>query len=142
MKKLFSILAVGFLFVCSSVQAQTVTSLKNSDYQTLTIDTVTNTGTGALLINLTGAYSNLTIQPKVTKISGTMNSNSAPKLQGSIDGTIYHDITGDTLHLTNTASAQTTVWKKTSQDFKYYKVTWTGTGTMSAKLEALIFVVK
>lgn len=141
MKKIFSILAIGLLFVCSS-EAQTVTSLKNADYQTLTIDTVTNTGTGSLIINLTQAYKNVTIQPKVTKISGTITSNSAPKLQGSIDGTNYFNIVGDTMNVTNTSSLQTTAWVKSNQGFKYYKVTYTGVGTMSAKLEALILVVK
>ena len=142
MKKIFSILAIGLLFCTASMKAQTVTAMKNSLYQTLVIDTVTNTGNGALLINLSSGYTNVTIQPKVTKISGTMNSNSAPKLQGSIDGTIYYDITGDTLHITNTSSPLTVAWKESTQAYKYYKVTWTGTGTMSAKLEALIFVVK
>lgn len=142
MKKLFIFLALGFMFLATETKAQTVASLANVDYPTLLIDTVTNTGTGALFITLTQPYSNLTIQPKVTRISGTMNSNSAPKLQGSIDGTNYYDIAGDTLHITNTASPIVDDWVKTSQAYKYYKVTWTGTGTMSAKLEAKIFLVK
>lgn len=137
-----------FIFiVCLSLigfmaQAQSVTVMKNSTYTTLTSDTVTNTGSGAVFINLNSAYTNVSIQPKVTRISGTMNSNSAPKLQGSLDGTNYYDIVGDTLHITNTASPIVDDWLLTSQGYKYYKVTWTGTGTMSAKLEAIIYTVK
>jgi len=141
MKKLLIFLTLGLLFSFTA-KAQVVTNMVNVDYQTLYIDTVTNTGTGALFITLTQPYNNLTIQPKVTKIIGTMNSNSAPKLQGSIDGTNYYDIAGDTLHITNTSSAIVDDWVKTSQAYKYYKVTWTGTGTMSAKLEAKVFLVK
>lgn len=142
MKKLFSILALGLLFCATTVEAQTTATLKNVDYPTLAIDTVTNTGTGALFINLTQGYTNVTIQPKVTKISGTITSNSNVKLQGSLDGTNYFNITGDTMQVTNTGSAQMTTWQKTTQTYKYYKVTYTGVGTMAAKLEALIFVVK
>lgn len=140
MKKLFSILAmvcIGF-----SLNAQSVTVMKNTTYPTLVSDTVTNTGNGSLTINLNSAYSNITIQPKVTRISGTMNSNSAPKLQGSLDGTNYYDIPGDTLHITNTASPIVDDWALSSQVYKYYRVTWTGSGTMSAKLEALIYTLK
>ena len=140
MKKLFFIAClslIGFM-----AQAQSVTVMKNATYTTLTSDTVTNTGSGAVFINLNSAYTNVSIQPKVTRISGTMNSNSAPKLQGSLDGTNYYDIVGDTLHITNTASPIVDDWLLTSQGYKYYKVTWTGTGTMSAKLEAIIYTVK
>ena len=140
MKKLFIIAClslIGFM-----AQAQSVTVMKNATYTTLTSDTVTNTGSGAVFINLNSAYTNVSIQPKVTRISGTMNSNSAPKLQGSLDGTNYYDIVGDTLHITNTASPIVDDWLLTSQGYKYYKVTWTGTGTMSAKLEAIIYTVK
>ena len=140
MKKLFIIAClslIGFM-----AQAQSVTVMKNATYTTLTSDTVTNTGSGAVFINLNSAYTNVSIQPKVTRISGTMNSNSAPKLQGSLNGTNYYDIVGDTLHITNTASPIVDDWLLTSQGYKYYKVTWTGTGTMSAKLEAIIYTVK
>lgn len=140
MKKLFIIACLSLIGFMANAQA--VSTMKNTLYPTLTSDTVTNTGTGAVYINLLSAYSNVSIQPKVTRISGTMNSNSTPKLQGSLDGTNYYDIVGDTLHITNTASPIVDDWLLTSQGYKYYKVTWTGTGTMSAKLEAIIYTVK
>jgi hypothetical protein len=140
MKKLFIIACLSLIGFMANAQA--VSTMKNTLYPTLTSDTVTNTGTGAVYINLLSAYSNVSIQPKVTRISGTMNSNSAPKLQGSLDGTNYYDIVGDTLHITNTGSPIVDDWLLTSQGYKYYKVTWTGTGTMSAKLEAIIYTVK
>lgn len=143
MKKLFLLSAIAFCFTLQ-VNAQVLASMKNLTYpSTGTVDTVTNTGTGAVIIGpLTVPYSNLTIEPKVTKISGTMNSNSAPQLYGSLDGTIFYAITGDTLHITNTSSAITTLFIKTQEAYRYYKVQWTGTGTMSAKLEAKVFLVQ
>ena len=142
MKKIFIFLALGLMFLAPEAKSQTLANLANVDYPTLVIDTVTNTGTGALFIALSQPYSNVTIQPKVTKISGTMTSNSNVKLYGSIDGTNYYAITGDTMQITNTSSPIVTAWVKTSQGYKYYKVQWTGAGTMSAKLEAKIFLVK
>lgn len=142
MKKLFILSAFALLCSITATAQSNVVSLRNVDYPTFTVDTVTNTGSGAVYINLTQGYSNLTIQPKVTKISGTMNSASKPQLYGSIDGTNYYAITGDTLHITNTSSAIVTNWVLTSQDYKYYKISWTGTGTMSAKLEGSVLLVK
>jgi len=142
MKKIFIISAIALLFSTVAKAQSSVVSLRNVDYPTFTVDTVTNTGSGAVYINLTQGYSNLTIQPKVTKISGTMNSASKPQLYGSIDGTNYYAITGDTLHITNTSSAIVTNWVLTSQDYKYYKISWTGSGTMSAKLEGSVLLVK
>ena len=105
-------------------------------------DTTVNTSTDSLKIVLTQSYSNITIQPKVTKISGTMNSNSTPTLYGSLDGKNYYAIPGDTLHITNTSSPIVDDWVLTSQAYRVYKIVWTGTGTMSAKLEAKIMLIK
>lgn len=141
MKKLFIIATLFALTITTKAQSY-VMPLLSTTYPTLTIDTVTNTGSNSVYINVSAGYSNLTIQPIVTRVSGTMNSNSTPQLKGSIDGTNYYTIAGDTLHLTNTASAQLTSWILTQNQYKYYKIFWTGTGTMSATLQAKVFLVK
>lgn len=141
MKKILFLSALLFLSAYTNAQQTGVSSMKNLTYPIYTVDTVTNTGTGEIFVNATFGYSNITIQPKVTKISGTMNSNSKPQLYGSIDGTNYYSIAGDTLHITNTSSPIVINWVLTQQNYKYYKITWTGSGTMSAKLEALVYVV-
>lgn len=141
MKKLFLFIICSMFVSCIFAQGpSTLTSMK-SKYG-LSKDTVTNTGTDSLKITLTESYSNITIQPKVTKISGTMNSLSTPQLYGSLDGANYYAIAGDTMHITNTSSPIVTNWILAQQNYRIYKVKWTGSGTMSAKLEAQIFLVK
>ena len=140
MKKIILSL-IMFVAVAASVPAQTVTSnfLSASG---LTYGTVTNTGTDSVKIVCNQSYKNISLLPKVTKISGTMTSNSTPQLYGSLDGSRYTAITGDTLHITNTSTPLYTSWLLSSQQYKYYKVVWTGVGTMSAKLECLFIGIK
>lgn len=139
MKKLF---IIGILFAFTiPITAQSVYTNMTSRWS-LSKDTVTNTGTDSLKITLSSSFNNITIQPKVTKISGTMTSNSTPQLYGSLDGKNYYAITGDTLHITNTSSPIVTNWVLTQNQYRIYKIAWTGAGTMSAKLEAAIFLVK
>ncbi|CAB4165017.1 hypothetical protein UFOVP916_49 [uncultured Caudovirales phage] len=137
MKKI--LFAFAFIAMVAIAPAQTV--IKPLMKGTTAYATITNTGTDSILVVLTQGYKNISFQPKVTKISGTMTSNSKPQLYGSFDGNRYYTITGDTLHITNTSTPIYTSWVKSSQDYKYYKVVWTGAGTMSAKLECLFMGV-
>lgn len=105
------------------------------------IDTVTNTGADTVNLGpMTASYNNLTIQPTVTKISGTLTSNSTPQLQGSLDKVKYYNIAGDTLHLTNTTTLQT-AWILTQLQYRYYRIIYTGTGTQTSTLAAKAFLV-
>jgi len=142
MKKIISFLAVALIAITSVAQT---TFPMASSYTGVYIDTVTNTGTGYVQIKFDGTYSYISIQPVVTKISGTLTSNSNAKLQGSIDGTNFVDITGDTLNITNVSTAQHTIWTKTAatgNPYYWYRVSYTGVGTMSAKLQARILFRK
>lgn len=144
MKK-FLLLFVATIALSATTIAQPTTWDMESSYDGVYIDTVTNTGTGYVDIKFDATYSYISIQPVVTKISGTPTSNTNCKLQGSIDGVNFKDITGDTLQITNTSSAISTVWTKTAatgNPYYWYRVSYTGYGTMSAALKAKILFRK
>jgi hypothetical protein len=107
-------------------------------------DTVTNTGTGTVQCRVLKDVPtvNTTIQVNVTKISGTVGGTIS--LQGSLDGTNWKAL--------NTAETQTALPTVTATDatnvyhcrlngspFLYYRVSWTGTGTMAASFSASLY---
>jgi len=108
---------------------------------TATRDTVTNTGVGYLNTKKINGPGTVTIALVVTKVSGTVGGTIT--LQGSLDGTNYKAI--------NTSETQTGIatitaadasaayhWRLSNSPFTYYRVSWTGTGTMVAYLDARI----
>lgn len=107
-----------------------------------TTETVTNTGTAYLQANRMGRRGNTVIQATVTKTSGTLGGTMT--LQGSVDGVNYKAMTVaeastaiPTYTVTDTAS-QTQIWRLTGNPFPYYRVSWTGTGTMVGTFTAAI----
>lgn len=94
-------------------------------------DTVVNTATVAKTFNISGDYKGIVVNPVFTKISGTVAGTI--KLQGSLDGTTYTDVASQTFTATDIATGQT-LWYVAAPLARYYKITWTGTGTMSAVL--------
>ncbi len=139
--KIVGLFIVALLAFAGVAQAQLVTMYQPLGSQVAS-DTVTNTGT----VYLTGAvngYKNVTsIVVVATKISGTVGGTIS--ILGSIDGTNYYALnTRDTQTAlaTKTASDASAVygWRITGNDFRYYRVSWTGTGTMSASFTAKIF---
>jgi hypothetical protein len=136
MKKLLLSLAILTIVVCASAQ-ENLKSVYN-----LNSDTVTNTGTVYLTSpRLAGAKETTTIQVNVTKISGTVGGTIS--LMGSLDGTNFKAL--------NTAETQTALatvtatdasnvyhWRLNGNPFLYYRVSWTGTGTMSASFTAKV----
>lgn len=108
------------------------------------VDTVTNTGTAyvsTVAVSPAPAVTT-TIWVAVTKISGTVGGTIT--LQGSIDGTNWK-----ALNTPNTATALATItatdatntyhWIISGSPMPYYRVSWTGTGTMSASFSAKMF---
>lgn len=94
--------------------------------------TVTNTGVDTMTYALSASYQTVTIQPLLTKTSGTIAGTSV--LQISVNGTNY--VSTDTLTNTNIANS-TAVWNKFTAA-RYFRILVTGSGTMvgvaSAKL--------
>jgi adenylyl- and sulfurtransferase ThiI len=125
MKKLVYILLSAILLMATQSQAQVYSSTLAAG------DTVVDAGTAAKVINITGDYKGVVFNPIFTKISGTVAGTI--KLQGSLDGSTYTDVASQTFTATNIATGQT-LWYVAAPLARYYKITWTGTGTMSAVL--------
>lgn len=126
MKKIFLILIMAAAF--TQVRAQSITSLTWSGYGN-TLDTVTNTGTRYAGVTITKPAASLAIVLKVTKISGTVGGTIS--WQGSNNGTDYA-----TISTTSPSDATANyLYSVTGQPpYKYYRASWTGTGTMSASI--------
>jgi hypothetical protein len=144
MKRILIIAMVAF--VATIVFPETVYAQKDlKSIHSVTSDTVTNTATVYLTspqVNFNKG-ANTTVQVNVTKISGTVGGTIS--LQGSIDGTNFKALnTPDTQTAlaTVTATDATNVyhWRLAGNPFTYYRVSWTGTGTMSASFTAKVLV--
>lgn len=133
MKKLISIIILSFMFIAGYSQSY-VQTMKSSD--NLTSDTITNTGTGYVQVQISATYSQVSIQAVVTSISGTVNS--AVYLQTSVDGINYINYSStDTLH--TTTGTVTHTWVLTGNNYMYYRLTSTGRGTMAASIKGYAY---
>lgn len=141
MKKIIFLL-IGF------VASLTVSAQVADFYQplgtNLTVDTVTNTGTSYVTTRALKAdfTAHTTVQVNVTKISGTVGGTIS--LQGSLDGVNFKALnTLDTqtalATITATDATNSYHWRVTGGSFLYYRVSWTGTGTMAASFSAKIY---
>lgn len=135
------IVLLFMMFASFAVNAQTSVDvvLKNSVYTTLNSDTVTNTGTGAVgSPRISGPAQSVTIVVVLTELSGTTAGTLT--LQGSLDGTNFKAIpTEETQTSIATATAldvasQVFTWRVKNSPYLYYRVSWTGSGTMSATI--------
>ena len=88
--------------------------------------------TGALTvtkyISLSAGYSTVSVQPVLTKASGTVLAGI--KLYGTVDGTNYVQI-GDSIACTN-ITTNTSIWTLTNTSYAKLKIVYKGYGTMSA----------
>lgn len=135
-------MAVGLFSTPAVSQASNNEQSLKSIYS-LTSDTVTNTATIYLTSTRVSSTNSLsqqtTVQVNVTKISGTVGGTIS--LLGSLDGTNFkalNTIETQTALATITATDASNVyhWRLTGSPFLYYRVSWTGTGTMSASFTA------
>lgn len=143
MNKIKSFLLVAFLGLATLVSGQN-NLFYNSLGTNLTTDTVTNTGTATVSTRLLPSrqHTSEIIWVTVTKISGTVGGTIT--LQGSIDGTNWKALnTNDTstalATITATDATNTYHWRLLGGGFPYYRVSWTGTGTMVATVGAKIY---
>ena len=117
-----------------------------------TSDTVTNAGTGYVQLQVKGSYKNVVIQAVSDKISGTAGGTIT--LQGSNDGINFVTVntsyiqnpnslapytTGGaaTLTVTNVATS-TAIFVVNGSPYAYYRLSHTGTGTMSSRLRGYL----
>lgn len=138
MKNIFSLIVLSLLLVLGvsfTGSAQTYT-------MTGSADTVTNTGTKACSLKVVNNYSEISIQVVITKISGTVAGTVT--LQGSVDGTTFETI--DTLLVQNNVAtftatdvaSQSKVFVVDQNPYLWYKLSYTGSGTMSATLKGYL----
>ncbi len=143
MKKLIFLLSAILLFAVGGVNAQVtqMTGVYTSG------DTVLNTGTKACSLRVARGYRQITVAALLTKISGTVAGTVT--LQSSIDGTNFFTLDScaiqtdgninspATYTATNVASQQK-VWIINYNPYLWYKLSWTGVGTMSATLKGYL----
>lgn len=130
MKQLITLLC--FLVIGVSLKAQ-------QSFGCTTFNSTCLLTTGAVVDTMTygptaSAYSVITIQPTVTKTSGTIAGTMV--LYAKILSTDSYTATGDTLTLTNVAT-NSTLWNKPTAA-RYFRIITTGTGTMVGTTKATI----
>ena len=118
MKRIFFILITLLAFVAVT-NAQTQYTFTGSD-------TITNTATVNIDLTVKGSYDSGVFQVINTKLSGTAAGKTYFK--GSVDGTNY--VTLDSLTNTN-QTTNTKVFSQTPPIYPYYRLSSTGSGTMS-----------
>jgi hypothetical protein len=141
MKKL-SLLLIGFaiVFATGSLSAQTYTMTQSGD-------TVVNTATKACSLKVAHAYRQITIAALLTKISGTVAGTVT--LQSSVDGTNFFTLDSAAIQTDGTINSPATytatnvalqqkVWIINYNPYLWYKLSWTGSGTMSATLKGYL----
>lgn len=142
MKKIFLIFAL-VLGAALSTEAQKLVKFYQPLGTNLEIDTVTNTGTAYVTTKVLEPTSqeitSTTIQVVVTKISGIVGGTIS--LLGSIDGTNFKALVTEETQtalatITATDGSSTYHWRLKGSPFTYYRVSWTGTGTMAASFSA------
>lgn len=136
MKKFLSLLfCIGLLFSFFGANAQSSAMTGNGV-------TITNTGTSACSLKVANPYHTVTVQAVMTKTSGTLAGTLT--LQGSVDGTSWETVptslvagAASTYTVTDVAS-QAKTFVITGTPFLYYKLSWTGTGTMAGTLSGFV----
>ena len=109
----------------------TISAFAQTPVSTFTNSTsaIVNAGTVNATKTVSRSYTTLTVQAVVTKVSGTVGGSAI--LQGSLDGTNYKSIGADTLTLAN-VTTNSHIWYLAPSKHYYYRVVYTGTGTMNA----------
>lgn len=109
-------------------------SVNNMLAGSATSQTTTNTSASTLSLSVSNWYNTVTIQSVVTKISGTVAGTVT--LQGSIDGTNYVTVNSSYADVTSYSPTDVATSSKlfvvTGSPYRYYRLSYTGAGTMSA----------
>lgn len=95
-------------------------------------DSITNAGADTLHYTLTKSYSTVSIQPTVTKSSGTMAGKSY--LYSSVDGLTY--ILVDSV-INSDITTNSSIWTKTSAA-RYWQIITNGATTVTALVKAYL----
>lgn len=97
-------------------------------------DTTDNTATSYVTLGTVQWYNTVAIQSVVTKISGTVAGTVT--LQGSLDGINYNTVSSSyatvTSYVPTNVATSTKMFVVTGSPYRYYRLSYTGAGTMSA----------
>lgn len=130
MKRLFTLLLLTCFAFVANAQVGTLISTTNSK----ALDTVTNTATKYVGIQINGAAEQLSFVATVTKLTGTVGGTVS--LLGSIDGTNFGKADTTTYTPTDVAGGQSFSWYMTPSRFIYYRVSYTGAASSTATIQA------
>lgn len=123
-KNILSILVALIAFVQINAQTATLMPLVAGD-------TVVNTATVNKSFTSTGTYSAVGVQAIVNKVSGTVAGTAT--FQGSLNNVNWENI-GTAFTLTDVATQSKVFTQTGGSPFVYYRVMFTGSGTMSAQV--------
>jgi hypothetical protein len=133
MKKIVLISVLALLTMFTHAQNEAKIMLGSNG---LAVDTVSNTGTETWTLRVPGYQKTVAVQFVATKISGTVAGSVT--LQGSLNGTNWATVPSQSAFTATDVASQTAVWKFDGSGFSYYRLSWTGTGTMSASARAYL----
>ena len=145
----------GYIVANSFGGSSTVQALKSTS--NIALDTVTNGATEVMTAQkLTLPYKTISISATVTKTSGTIAGTIT--LQGSVNGSNYVTVptafietpsgqapysTGGAATFTPTnVASQTKIWTVIGTTYPYYRISYTGSGTMVGTIKGNIFVTQ
>lgn len=144
MKK-YILIAILFVFAAGVANAQVIT-LKSSAYPANSLDTVTNTATKTLdfgtAAKVVGKHNALVVAT-VTEISGTTAGSVI--LEASSDGSNWYSVysSKDSVYTFSPAdqtAAQSFAFQIDNALHSYYRLSYTGVGTMSAKIAGRVVI--
>ncbi|MEB3151458.1 MAG: hypothetical protein VKL60_20880 [Sphaerospermopsis sp.] len=132
-----NLLSIVFLFCLSlGAMAQSVVTM------TVAGSPVTNGGTATATATINNSYETATIQAVFAKTSGTLGGTAT--LQASLDGTNYATVptaatvAGAATYTVTDVASQSVIFIINKAPYKFYRISWTGTGTMVGTLTAYI----
>lgn len=139
MKNLILFLSLIIFSLNVSAQASQMTGAYTTG------DTVINTATKACSLRVVNSYKQIIIEANIVKVSGTVAGTVT--LQGSIDGTNFVTVDSaaivsnhspfPTFTATNVAT-QNKIWIINQSPYLWYKLSYTGSGTMQAILKGYL----
>lgn len=138
-------LKIGIVFLIG----MTLSSLVSAQTYTMTQsgDTVVNTATKACSLKIARPQKRITVAAQIVKVSGTVAGTLT--MQGSVDGVNFFtvdsasyitdgNINSPATYTATNVALQQKVWIFDGAPYLWYKLSYTGSGTMSAILNGYI----
>lgn len=137
MKKLFfiAVLALSLTVTAQTtrpiITPNTIGNMLSTPTHSAT-DTITNTTVKYQYAVAKGANITFTAQALVTKVTGTVAGTV--KIQGSLDGTNYNDLAGQTAFTLTDVASQSASFSVNPSTHQFYRIVVTPSGTQSSRI--------